>query len=105
GEDPIKSDREHVIVLSDHSQMHPHAIFRKLKQVGGGYFNYQRQTLAGLMAKEDQPLKDRLDWGKMRMDPTDVSDVTGSTYTYLVNGHGPQDNWTALFRPGERVRL
>src|SRR3546814_18976555 len=39
------------------------------------------------------------------MVPTDVSDVTGSTYTYLVNGHGPQDNWTALFRPGERVRL
>ena len=51
------------------------------------------------MAKEDQPLKDRLDWGKMRMDPTDVSDVTGLTYTYLVNGHGPQDNWTALFGP------
>jgi CopA family copper-resistance protein len=105
GEDPIQSDREHVIVLSDHSPMHPHAIFRKLKQVGGGYFNYQRQTLAGLLAKEDQPLKERLDWGKMRMDPTDVSDVTGSTYTYLVNGHGPHDNWTALFRPGERVRL
>ena len=105
GEDPIQSDREHVIVLSDHSQMHPHAIFRKLKQVGGGYFNYQRQTLAGLLAKEDQPLKDRLDWGNMRMDPTDVSDVTGSTYTYLVNGHGPRDNWTALFKPGERVRL
>jgi CopA family copper-resistance protein len=103
--DPIQSDREHVIVLSDHSQMHPHAIFRKLKQMGGGYFNYQRQTLSGLLAKEDQPLKQRLDWGKMRMDPTDVSDVTGSTYTFLVNGHGPKDNWTALFRPGERVRL
>jgi CopA family copper-resistance protein len=105
GEDPIQSDREHVIVLSDHSQMHPHTIFRKLKQMGGGYFNYQRQTLAGLLAKEDQPLKERLDWGKMRMDPTDVSDVTGSAYTFLVNGHGPKDNWTALFRPGERVRL
>ena len=105
GEDPIRSDREHVIVLSDHSQMHPHAIFRKLKQVGGGYFNYQRQTLAGLLAGKDQPLKERLDWGNMRMDPTDVSDVTGSTYTYLVNGHGPKDNWTALFKPGERVRL
>jgi FtsP/CotA-like multicopper oxidase with cupredoxin domain len=39
------------------------------------------------------------------MDPADVSDVTGSTYTFLVNGHGPQDNWTALFSPGERVRL
>lgn len=105
GEDPIRSDREHVIVLSDHSQMHPHAIFRKLKQVGGGYFNYQRQTLVGLLAGKDQPLKERLDWGNMRMDPADVSDVTGSTYTYLVNGHGPKDNWTALFRPGERVRL
>jgi hypothetical protein len=41
----------------------------------------------------------------MRMDPTDIADVTGSTYTYLVNGHGPLDNWTGLFRPGERVRL
>ena len=41
----------------------------------------------------------------MRMDPTDISDVTGAAYTYLINGHGPRDNWTALFRPGERVRL
>src|SRR5690606_11021543 len=48
---------------------------------------------------------ERLMWGKMRMDPTDISDVTGSTYTYLVNGHGPEENWTGLFRPGERVRL
>ncbi len=105
GEDPIQSEREHVVVLSDHSQMHPHTIFRKLKQASGAYFNYQRQTLPGLLAGEDQPLKDRLEWAKMRMDPTDIADVTGSTYTYLVNGHGPKDNWTALFRPGERVRL
>lgn len=104
GEDPIRSDREHVIVLSDHSPLHPHAIFRKLKQQGG-YFNYQKQTLAGLLAGKDQSQKDRLAWGKMRMDPSDVADVTGSTYTYLVNGHGPRDNWTALFAPGERVRL
>lgn len=104
GEDPIRSDREHVVVLSDHSQMHPHIIFRKLKQQGG-YFNYQKQTLAGLLAGEGQSLEERVDWGRMRMDPTDVSDVTGSTYSYLVNGHGPQDNWTALFNPGERVRL
>ncbi len=104
GPDPVASDREHVIVLSDHSPLHPHAIFRRLK-LQGGYFNYQRQTLAGLLAGKDQPLKERVDWGAMRMDPTDVSDVTGSTYTFLVNGHGPADNWTALFRPGERVRL
>ncbi|MCA1197878.1 copper resistance system multicopper oxidase [Sphingomonas sp. R647] len=104
GTDPIASDREHVVVLSDHSEMHPHIIFKKLKQQGG-YFNQQKQTLADLLRGEGQSAKDRLDWGKMRMDPTDVSDVTGSTYSYLVNGHGPRDNWTALFTPGERVRL
>lgn len=104
GPDPIASDREHVVVLSDHSALHPHAIFRKLK-LQGGYFNYQKQTLAGLLAGRDQPLSERLDWGRMRMDPTDVSDVTGATYRYLINGHGPADNWTGLFTPGERVRL
>ncbi|WP_319798383.1 copper resistance system multicopper oxidase [Nitrobacter sp.] len=104
GADPIQSDREHVIVLSDHSQISPEEIFRRMK-VDAGHFNYQRQTLAGLLAGRDQPLKDRLDWGKMRMDPTDISDVTGAAYTYLVNGYGPRDNWTALFTPGQRVRL
>ena len=101
GNDPIASDREHVIVLSDYSFLHPHMIFQKLKQMGG-YFNRQKLT-----ATDGEPMsgKDRREWGRMRMDPTDVSDVTGSTYTYLVNGHGPRDNWTALFRPGERVRL
>jgi len=104
GADPVAYDREHVVVLSDHSRISPEAIFRKLK-VNPGHFNRQRQTLAGLLAGRDQPLKDRLAWGAMRMDPTDVADVNGSTYSFLVNGHGPRDNWTALFRPGERVRL
>jgi RNA polymerase sigma factor (sigma-70 family) len=101
GADPVAYDREHVIVLADHSALSPQAIFRRLK-VNPGHFNFQRQTLAGLLSGKDQPLKDRLDWGQMRMDPADISDVTGSTYTYLVNGHGPMDNWTALFTPGER---
>ena len=104
GPDPVAYDREHVVVLSDHSQLHPHTIFNKLKQQAG-YFNYQKQTLAGLLAGNDQTASERREWAKMRMDPSDVSDVTGSTYTYLVNGHGPRDNWTALFSPGERVRL
>lgn len=105
GADPVASDREHVIVLSDHSQMTGEQIFRKLKQMGGGYFNYQRPTLAGLLAGKEMSLKERIDWGKMRMDPADIADVTGSTYTYLINGYGPYDNWTGLFKPGERVRL
>ena len=102
--DPVKSDREHVIVLADHSEMHPHLIFKRLKQQGG-VFNYQRQTLSGLLAGLDQTFAERAEWARMLMDPTDISDVTGAVMTFLVNGHGPKDNWTALFNPGERVRL
>ena len=104
GVDPVGYDREHVLVLSDWSPMHPHAQLRKLK-LASGYFNRRKQTLAGLLAGKDQPLKDRLAWAKMRMDPTDISDVTGATYSFLINGHGTAENWTGLFEPGERVRL
>jgi FtsP/CotA-like multicopper oxidase with cupredoxin domain len=108
GTDPVQYDREHVVVLSDWSFMHPHKIMQKLKQ-DPGYFNGQKQTLAGLIGRsgveEEMSIADRLMWQRMRMDPTDIADVTGSTYTYLVNGHGPAENWTALFRPNERVRL
>ncbi len=104
GPDPVAYDREHVLVLSDWTPMDPHMVMARLK-AGSGYFNFQKQTLAGLLTSKDQPLDQRLMWAKMRMDPTDISDVTGSTYTFLINGHGPEDNWTALFRPGERVRL
>ncbi|KRC81109.1 copper resistance system multicopper oxidase [Sphingomonas sp. Root241] len=104
GPDPVQYDREHVLVLADHSRISPQEIFRRMK-VDPGHFNLQRQTLAGLLSGRDQKLKDRLDWGRMRMDPTDVLDVTGAAYTYVVNGHGPRDNWTGLFKLGERVRL
>jgi CopA family copper-resistance protein len=100
GADPVAYDREHVIVLSDWTFLHPHRVIARLKQEGG-FFNRQKQTLTN----SDMPLAERLMWGRMRMDPTDIADVTGSTYTYLVNGHGPSENWTGLFRPGERVRL
>jgi CopA family copper-resistance protein len=102
--DPHAFDREHVIVLSDYSFLHPHQVIARLKQQAG-YFNRRKQTLAGLLAGQDQPLSQRIQWAKMRMDPTDILDVTGSAYSYLVNGHGPRDNWTGLFTPGERVRL
>jgi len=104
GADPVAYDREHVVVLSDFSFLHPHRIFQKLKQQGG-IFNYQKQTVAGLLAGKDQTFPERVEWSKMLMDPTDISDVTGAAFRFLVNGHGPQDNWTGLFTPGERVRL
>ncbi len=102
--DPVAFDREHVIVLADHSEIHPHQLFSRLKQQSGA-FNFQRQTIAGLLAGKDQTLAERSEWAKMLMDPTDISDVTGTVQTFLVNGHGPKDNWTGLFSPGERVRL
>lgn len=105
--DPVAYDREHVIVLSDWSFLHPHEIMRKLKQEGG-YFNRQQMTLAGRVGddpEQQMSAAERAMWAQMRMDPTDIADVTGATYTYLINGHGPVENWTGLFRPGERVRL
>jgi len=105
GPDPIGFDREHVLVLSDHSPLAGATIYKKLKQMGGGYFNMQRLTLSGQLAGRDLPASERRDWAKMRMDPADIADVTGSTYNFTVNGFGPFDNWTGLFTPGERVRL
>ncbi len=105
GADPVAYDREHVLVLSDWSFLHPHEILTKLKK-SPGYFNQQKTTLAGLLNGSDRmSLSERRMWAQMRMDPRDILDVNGSTYTYLVNGHGPDENWTGLFRPGERVRL
>ncbi len=103
GTDPVAYDREHVIVLSDWSFFHPHQIFSRLKQEGG-FFNRQKETLFGQRSK-DLSQEDRQMFAQMRMDPTDISDVTEAAYTLLINGHSPAENWTGLFNPGERVRL
>lgn len=96
--------REHVIHLSDHSFVHPARILANLK-ADPGYYNRQPQTLADLVAGRGQRLSDRLAWAKMRMDPTDIADVTGAVLHYLINGQDPDANWTGLFTPGEPVRL
>jgi len=102
--DPVAYDREHVIVLSDWSFLHPHTIMRKLKQQPD-YFQAEPETLARLLAGKGPSAAERLRWGRMRMSPADIADVTGMAYSYLVNGHGPDEAWTGLFTPGERVRL
>jgi CopA family copper-resistance protein len=101
GPDPVAFDREHVILLSDWSFLHPHTIFARLKQEPG-FFNRQKSTLADPVPL---PPADKKMFDRMRMDPTDIADVTAAAYTYLINGHSPGENWTGLFAPGERVRL
>ncbi|WDI30974.1 copper resistance system multicopper oxidase [Hyphococcus flavus] len=107
--DPVQYDREYVIVLSDWTFENPNRLFAKLKKHSENY-NFQKRTLVDFFrdAGNDgfgDALSERAMWGRMRMDPADIADVTGATYTYLINGHGPGDNWTGLFSPGERVRL
>ncbi len=99
--DPVQADRDYVLLLSEFSPLHPHTIMAKLKK-GEEYFNRQKTSWT-----DDYRLSgsDRRMWAGMRMMPTDIADVTGSTYTYLINGHAPEDSLEYLFSPGERVRL
>lgn len=101
GSDPVQADRDYVMLLSEFTPLHPHTIMEKLKK-GEEYFNYQKTSWS-----DDYPLsgEERRMWAQMRMMPTDIADVTGSTYTYLANGHGPEEGLEYLFNRGERVRL
>lgn len=102
-------DRDYVVVLSDWSDESPRRIVSNLK-FQSDYYNQNRRTLGTFIEDSRRDgvgptIQDRLMWGNMRMSPTDILDVSGATYTYLMNGQPPAANWTALFRPGERVRL
>ncbi|SEL10588.1 copper-resistance protein, CopA family [Pseudoxanthomonas sp. GM95] len=109
GPDPVAVDRDYVLLLSDWSDEDPHAIVRKLK-LQPDYYNVHKRTVGDFVRDaRQQGLKvatqDRRMWGQMRMSPTDLADVSGQTYTYLVNGASPDANWSGLFKRGERVRL
>jgi CopA family copper-resistance protein len=102
-------DRDHVVMLSDWTDEEPARVYAKLKKQSG-YYNFNKRTVIDFFRDaSDQGLgaaiSDRLAWSRMRMDPTDIADVTGYTYTFLVNGRPPVANWTALYRRGERIRL
>jgi CopA family copper-resistance protein len=106
---PLGFDRDYVVMLSDWTDESPDTIVSNLK-FQSDYYNYGQRTL-GTFAEDAQrqglaaTVADRVEWGSMRMSPTDILDVSGATHTYLLNGQPPGANWTALFRPGERVRL
>jgi CopA family copper-resistance protein len=103
------ADRDYVIVLNDWTFEDPHRVLAKLKE-SSDYYNFNQRTVGDFFADIHKngfkkTVADRLAWGRMDMSPRDIADVTGHTYTYLMNGLSPQANWTGLFNAGEKVRL
>jgi CopA family copper-resistance protein len=107
--EPFRYERDYAVILSDWSFESPEALLSNLKKQGG-YYNFQKRAVGEFLTDVRRmgfwaAIKNYLMWDQMRMDPTDFADVTGYTFTYLMNGLSPAGNWTGLFRPGERVRL
>ena len=107
--DPIASDRDYIVMLSDWTDENPNDVYYKLKKLSH-YYNIKERTHADLVADIDSKGFDatwaeRSMWSQMRMSQRDLSDVTGSTYTFLMNGVTPVDGWLGLFKKGEKIRL
>lgn len=106
---PYAFDREYTLILSDWTRENPYRVLDRLKKQGS-YYNNQRRTLGDFIrdVRRDgllPTIRERSMWLDMRMDPTDIHDVTGATYAYLVNGLAAGSNWTGEFNPGEKVLL
>ncbi len=102
-------DRDYVVMLSDWPEADPHRTLARLKKQND-YYNFQKRTVGDFFADIQRlgfwdTISDRLAWGEMRMEPTDLADVTGATYHFLVNGQTPDMRKTYLFKPGEKLRL
>ena len=107
--EPFDYQRDHVVLLSDWTDLAPADLYARLKKMPG-HDNYGKRTVGDFLrdTKRDglgATLADRKLWGEMRMTPTDLSDVNAHTYTYLINGTTSLGNWTGLFAPGDKVRL
>ena len=107
--EPFAYDRDYVVMLTDWTDLDPRRMFARLKK-RSDFDNYAKQTVGDFFADVeehgwDRTVADRRMWGRMRMTPTDLSDVNGNTYTYLMNGTTSLGNWTGLYRSGEKVRL
>lgn len=105
--EPYRYDREYTLLLADWHDTKPETVFANLKKQSD-YYNRNQRTLGDFIADSSAnglmaTLRDRLDWGGMRMTPTDIADIAG--FRFLVNGQDSTQNWTGLFKPGERVRL
>ncbi len=107
--EPFSYDRDYVVMLSDWTDEDPARVMKKLKKQSS-YYNLHKRTVGDFIDDVSKngwsaTVADRKMWAEMNMNPTDLADVSGATYTYLLNGQAPDSNWTGIFKPGERLRL
>lgn len=107
--EPFQYDRDYVVMLSDWSDQAPEHLMHILKKQSA-YYNRHKRTVGDFIDDVSRDgwastVADRTMWAEMKMSPTDLADVSGATYRYLMNGQTPETNWTGLFHPGEKLRL
>jgi len=107
--EPFQYDRDYVVMLTDWTDEDPVSLMKTLKKQSD-YYNYNKRTVGDFIHDVSEKgwgstVADRKMWAEMKMNPTDLADVSGATYTYLMNGQAPNSNWTGVFRPGEKLRL
>ncbi|WP_296592970.1 copper resistance system multicopper oxidase [Methylophaga sp.] len=103
----VQADRDYVVLLSDFSNETGQQILANIKK-SPHYYNYSQRTVGDFFSEVREhglasAWQDVRPWGQMRMSPTDLADVRYDAF--LVNGQTNEQNWTGLFKPGERVRL
>jgi CopA family copper-resistance protein len=107
--EPFQYDRDYVVMLTDWTDEDAVDLMKTLKKQSD-YYNYNKRTVGDFIHDVSEKgwgstVADRKMWAEMKMNPTDLADVSGATYTYLMNGQSPDMNWTGVFRPGEKLRL
>ena len=107
--EPIESDRDYLVLLSDWTDEDPMAVFANLKKESA-YYNLNQPTVVAFFRDVTNEglgsaVEKRHMWNMMRMNRTDLADISALTYTYLVNGHNSTDKWLGLFKQGEKIRL
>lgn len=107
--EPFEYDRDYVVMLTDWTDEDPASLMKTLKKQSD-YYNTHKRTVSDFIHDVadkgwSATVADRKMWAEMKMNPTDIADVSGATYTYLMNGQAPNSNWTGTFKPGEKLRL
>ncbi len=107
--EPFQYNRDYVVMLTDWTDEDPGRVMAKLKKQSD-YYNHHKRTVGDFIDDVSKQgwsaaVADRKMWAEMKMNPTDLADVSEDTYTYLMNGQAPNGNWTGIFKPGEKLRL